>query len=238
MARVRNIFQLALEAEKLTSEAEAEIEYVVYARIPDFGILHRALGSESQEQWEIKIMHSVGNAGAGRIRVRKTADKNGITYALTLKVRQNGKREDGLITPQVDISHAIACDQQTLEIMKNLSEGGMIKERYFFPTDHGLTWEVDVFLKPDGTRFDWVKMDLELKPGMKALRELPALPEGFVEAIVNQHGQRTDEEEQKIQMLYRTVFTTPNPNAKPLTDQSSDEVAATIPKTDLVEDGN
>lgn len=231
---------LGLLSEELTNEAKPEVEYVVYAKISDFGILHQATGSEAQEQWELKIPALVSNGGGGRVRVRKTSGKEGISYALTFKLRKSPSDQNGVITPQVDLSHAIACDQQALEMFKIFAESGMIKERYFFPTDHGLTWEVDVFLRQDGTRHEWVKIDLELKDGMTPLSELPKLPAGFTEAILNQHGKRTAEEEQKIQTLYSTMFTTPNIYGKPIEQTTPKETEDDVKKVvgDLGEDGS
>lgn len=228
---------LGLEAEEITQSAKPEVEYVLYARLSDFGILHQASSSEAHEQWEIKIPSLSTNGGSGRIRVRKTADKTGISYALTFKIRKNPQEKEGLITPQVDLSHAIVCDDQALQMFKILSESGMIKERYTFPTDHGLVWEVDVFFKEDGTRHDWVKIDLELRDGMAALDALPALPAGFEDVIRAPHGKRSELEEARVQELYARVFTRPNPfrNTTASLDDQTNQDAKSL---GLTEDGS
>ena len=252
MAKVRSIATLAAQgdqvsvqilnglgllAEEITSTAKPEVEYVLYARISDFAILHQASASEAHEQWEIKIPNLSSNGGSGRIRVRKTADKNGISYALTFKIRKNPQEKEGLITPQVDLSHAIACDDQALQMFKILSESGMVKERFMFPTKDGLTWEVDVFMKEDGTRHEWVKIDLELKDGMAALETLPPLPNGFEDVIRAPHGKRSELEEARVQELYATVFTRPNPfrNTESSLEQQTEQDAKAL---GVVEDGS
>lgn len=204
---------MALEAEAIQANVNVEKEYVVYARIVDFAKLHAAQGSELQEQWEIKVPHTEGNAGDGRIRVRKTVGKDGTQYVQTVKVRLPNTQTDGVITPVSDEQYALPVDEKMHQLFAMIAESGMHKERYFFPTDHGLTWEVDVFIKADGTRADWVKIDLELPAGMPGLKTLPALPEGFVDPIINQDGARTDEEEAKVRELYQTVFLTKNKHA-------------------------
>jgi hypothetical protein len=99
----------------------------------------------------------------------------------------------------------------------------MIKDRYEYPIDDdtvpaglgkGLKWEVDFFLKPDGTYFPWVKIDLEVKKRISPLRsgqlDLPPFPFEAEEWILGQTGERSDEDEGKVRMLYDTMFLAKN----------------------------
>lgn len=91
-------------------------------------------------------------------------------------------------------------------------------------------WEVDVFIKDDGTYYDYVKIDLEVSD-MNA--PLPPLPVQLTEMVTAPYGQRTPEEEAMVTNLYDTVFRTRNPGAVPV----SAEPTPQFEKTALVEDG-
>jgi hypothetical protein len=82
----------------------------------------------------------------------------------------------------------------------------------------GLVWEVDLFLKEDGSYYDWVKIDLEVGKGNENM-PLPPLPLNLSDIIAAPYGQRTEAEEATVSNLYSTIFVTRNPGATPLSTQ-------------------
>lgn len=208
-----NIFALSLEAEDTSGVKKTEIEYTIYARIADFSVLERAKSMEYQEQWEIKIP-KVGNSPLeGRFRIRATASVGQpTTYAQTLKVKhiieETTTEGQPNINPNQNTEITTPTTVDAFHQFKLLSPAGMVKERYLYDIA-GLPyqWEVDVFILPDGKRHEWCKIDLEVK---EPLEQLPGLPPGFRDAITNQTGKRTFEEEHFVRTLYDDVFITKN----------------------------
>jgi len=96
----------------------------------------------------------------------------------------------------------------------------------------GLVWELDLFLKPDGTYYDWIKMDLEVGEGNENA-PLPPFPIELSDIISAPYGSRTPEEEAIVSKLYDTIFATRNPGAVPVAQAPTPE----FEETKLVEDG-
>lgn len=193
------ILRTALENEVIQSGVEDE--RVFYAKISNFEELKKATSKEKQTQYEIKIPKSDKNAGEGRIRIRKTeVEGKEPTFVLTTKtaLSDGSNYECSAIT-----------DEKNFIQFKYLCDSVMIKDRFTFAIEGTeLSWEVDCFIQADGNYYSWCKIDLELK-GQK-LNALPNFPMTFEEVIVNQNGQRTEEEETKVRMLYDTIFKLPN----------------------------
>jgi hypothetical protein len=211
----RALETVALE-EQATGEAFEEIEYVFYARLPETVQVPKGWGySEHQEQWEFKIPKTDLNGGQGGIRVRKTQRINirgkvPPEYVITTKVR----KPDGSNTEV-----AVPTTEDNFEQFRVLSDRGMIKNRYEFaipddavPPGVGtkLRWEVDFFLKPDGTFFPWVKLDLEVRKRVADMSELPPFPFQAEEWILGQTGERGAEEEAKLRAIYDEMFLAKN----------------------------
>jgi hypothetical protein len=214
-----SLLKLALE-EAATGQAVEEIEYVFYARLPEPVKPPMGFGfAEHQEQWEFKISKTDLNGGQGGIRIRKTQQihirgKVPPEYVITTKVR----KPDGSNTEV-----AVPTTEDNFEQFRILSDRGMIKNRYEYTIPDeavpvglgkGLKWEVDMFLKPDGTFFPWVKIDLEVKkfasPTQGAERELPPFPFQAEEWILDQTGERSAEEETKLRAIYDEMFLAKN----------------------------
>lgn len=188
--------------------AHREREHTLYARIEDFAILQNAQSMEHQEQWEVMVEQTDKNAAKGKFRVRKTVDGNRPPeYVITCKTNASSDQGDNLET-------SVPTTESMFQQFKMLSEGGMVKDRYFYPVpDSTLVWEVDVFYRrgaqPGSGQYEtWCKIDLEV--GDLSL-PLPPLPEGFKDVIADPYGKRTEQEELRVVSLYHNEFVQPNP---------------------------
>lgn len=240
MRNLDNAFiTLSQESQATNVQSGREDEIVVYAKIGDFEGLKQAQSKESHEQWQV-------SAPFGKIRVRKTT-KEGLesTYSMAIKTRDSQTGVNGGSETEMDI------DQTTFDSFKTISQKGMIKDRYVFPTskitlrsDSGkknvqvpdLKFEVDVYPDGKGGYHEWCKIDLEINSLMQAVKEIDAsvdtaklkvsvtdLP--FKPADAIESG--TDNQEQKdlISQLYDKYFLAVRTN----TPQSVEETkAATV----------
>lgn len=200
--------RVALE-DNSDGQAHREIEHTFFARLENKDLLKEAKGMEHQEQWEIRIEKTDKNAVTGKFRVRKTV-KDGADPEYVLTCKTAGK-DEGSIEVGVPVS------EQMFTQFKMMAEGGMVKDRYFFPVEGSdLVWEVDMFLRKgsqpgSGEYEDWCKIDLEV-PSLDMA--LPPLPQGFSEVITNPYGKRTEAEDAKVLSLFHNEFLTPNPYLK------------------------
>ena len=194
----------ALES-NTTGKAVDELEYVYYGKLTDLDQLKQmAVGVEHQKQFSIIKAN-------GTIRIRAVDDKE---FELTTKVWTpgvNGKKEATKPTSRDQFDHFEA-----------IADSGMEKTRYdvIIPNTEGewqpsednpnpkyngsLFWEYDVFTKKDGSISPWVKVDLEVPTLIRRALPLPPL---LTEMIVEQFGERTEEQEAFIKSLYREHFT-------------------------------
>lgn len=207
--------------EDTSGKAQKEIEHIVYGRLTDFAQLSNAASRESQEQWQVKMAKSDKNAGEGAIRVRKShidgADPN---YYLTLKTRAKVG----------NLESTLSCGEDMFTMMKFLADFGMVKDRYRFPVPNTeLVWEVDVFKKPDGTYHDWVKIDLEVED---LSAPLPELPLKFADVIMpaDLEGQDKEKHNATLDVLYNSVFKTPNAFLNGESTAEETEVAEETPE--------
>jgi hypothetical protein len=222
--------QVAIE-ERADGVHKKEVELVFYARLAEPIVLPETSDRERQEQWTIKIGHTDKNGGRGDIRVRKTdffdaGDSGRTEYVLTTKIRNEGGLDDEIPIPST-------ADQ--FEHFKTLAESGMYKDRYTYPINGTeLKWEVDVYLKPDGGYYPWVKIDLEVKSKDAPVPEFPFEAE---EWIKGQNGERSAEEEAKLRNLYETIFLLPNPASKAhkVKADATDEQDDAVPEHPVVQ---
>lgn len=194
---MKNLFIISQESLESKGVKNKEIEYVLFARIPDMSILKKAKGMERQEQWEIDIPKTGSNAAPGRMRIRKSTVKGVVSYVQAIKSVADRSAQKGKAMVPISISEIESdSSEAAFEQFKLFSSKGMVKERYFFDVPGtGLQWEVDVFIQANGSRSEWCKIDLEVP---EPLEKLPKLMDGFVDVIYNQRGQRTAEEEKII----------------------------------------
>lgn len=196
--------RIALEEEVADGKSVNECEYVFYARIVNLDDLLKADAKEHQEQWEIKVPKTDGNASKGRFRIRKTVkDGSDPEYVFTTKIPVPGTN-DSIETP-------VPTTQAQFESFRLMCSDGMLKDRYSFKVEGSdLVWEVDVFLKPEGGYYEWCKIDLEVE---EMGEQVPPFPIELANIITNQNGQRTPEEETRVRALYETDFRLRNPQA-------------------------
>ena len=173
-----------------------ENEHVFYARIVNFEELKRASVMIKQEQWEIRVKHTAANLGAGQLRVRKSITDNLVEYEFTIKT----KKSDG---NRFENSNEISAEG--FEMFRQLAECGMIKHRYEFPSGQAKPWQVDVFLRPDGTYYNYCKIDLEVDD---MSLPLPAFPIQLEEVIREIGDKMPAEQRSKVTKLYDEYFIT------------------------------
>lgn len=192
---------IALE-EDATGVAAVETEHVFYVYITDFKQLDKAASKIHQEQWEIKVPRTDKNATSGGIRVRLVQEGDGPKqYCLTSKVVINAEGDKDEVTTETTADMFVH--------FAFLSQGGMIKDRYTFPIDGSdLVWEVDMFLKPDGSYHNWAKIDLEVPDRNAPIPE--QFPVSFSQIISGDASRRNEAESRKISELYSQFFLTPN----------------------------
>lgn len=190
----------ALEA---LSTIELEKEKTFYCKIASCNQLNTADYTELHEQWTIKPPEL---ASVGEVRVRRTEISDSVIYELTTKIRKS----EGKLETTTEI------DEAQFNAMRSISAYGMVKLRHVFKIDPKLTndiplkWEVDVYLKPDGTFYEWCKVDLEYTDTLTAY---PPFPIEFEKVIVdNGFNKYTVEDKELVDYLYRHVFKTKNPN--------------------------
>lgn len=193
--------EIALE-EDTSGVGAVETEHVFYVFINNFDQLKSATSKIHQEQWEVKLPRTEKNATSGSLRVRKVVEEGQpVQYCLTTKLLLN---EDG---DKDEVTTETSADMFTH--LAFLSPGGMIKDRYTFPIEGSeLVWEVDMFLKPDGTYHNWAKIDLEVKDRNEPIPE--QFPVQFSQIIKGGYQQQSEAEAKKISELYSNFFLTPN----------------------------
>ena len=94
--------------------------------------------------------------------------------------------------------------KELFEQFKLLAPDGFRKRRCRFPvTGTDLVWEVDLFYDHNGNPVDWVKLDLEVP---EPLDSIPEFPITYSQAIINQPGKRTMEEEVIVRQLFEKEY--------------------------------
>ena len=171
---------MALNDETIVLEdisSEMETEVTIYAQYDNLAGLKEATYSEGHVQVEAEF------AKANNCRVRKTLEGANINYVYTYKVKRKnafgkmGKKE-----------HNVTVDEEFFEDFK-LSAGRLLcKKRYVFDSQvikikyeedgeekilsiPGNKFEVDMFIKTDGTVSAWCKIDIELDQAYAYLKK-------------------------------------------------------------------
>lgn len=163
-----------------------EIEYTIYAELPDLSGLNGAYKKEEQEQW--KIPFAVENNVRARIRC-----VNGREWQYTTKSTSDDYTGSKEITTVVS--------KEFFEEHKLIATDGYKKTRYFFRTEtEGLEWEVDVFMTKNGGKPSlWVKIDLEVKD---LEQKVPKLPFKVLSLVVADREGLTLTERARIKSLW------------------------------------
>lgn len=190
--------------ERADGKAEKEIEFTIYARMPDMSQLNGAKSKEHQEQWEVRVAGTDKNAGEGSMRVRKTVIEGADpVYTRATKIPYNATNDK--------IEVPMPSNEDEFLAFGYLAEQGMIKDRFHFPImGTELVWEVDCFPKPDGGYHEWVKIDLEVKDREMRLPEFPVTLEDVI--LPKDFGKIPQEEwEKQVSELYEKYFIAKNP---------------------------
>lgn len=168
-------------------------------------VLQRAaVDPVKQEQYDLQGVN-------GAIRVRAIDDKEFILCSKAWEPGVDGKDE---------VEDPVSEGQ--FNIFKRISPRGLCKVRYHIPIDGTegwwkpekdwtppydgkLVWEVDVFYPT--LEFDkpaeWVKIDLEIPPGIKSI--LPTLPDIFTDVFDVQFRDRTPEQQRWVADIMDSV---------------------------------
>jgi hypothetical protein len=218
---------IALEELKTTS-SNMETEVVVYAQITDFEGLKQANSKEEQEQYNIKSQNTITGA-KGAVRVRKTTVGDTVNYVLTNKVKIESELN------QKNIEEETSITENHFEAFKAICDEGMKKHRYKFNVESfvitdtetnkkfngpGGVFEVDVFLKEDGTYQEWCKIDIEIDEIFHYLKKeyedvnfsislsVTSLPIKPINFYTNESA--TEEQKEHMSNLYKNVFVIKN----------------------------
>lgn len=211
-----------------------ETEIVIFCKIGDFNGLKEADYTESQEQLELFV------PAKGRLRVRKTIDKDGTRFEVCVKTL---KKQDGASLSCEEVEEPVSA--QYMEAFRGVAETLQIKTRYCFNGTKSLItnanqeiilptikYEVDVFKRHDGQISNWCKIDIELDEFMKALKTVEGLESETPEFLISVTqlpfkpqeafivGICTDAQKALMSKLWETEFTQ-NPFGGPRVPVSS-----------------
>lgn len=211
-------FTVGLE-EMVDGKVTTETEIILYGRLTDTEQLKQANSCEQQEQWSILMKGDVDGKGKGSVRVRMSkVDGSEAKYVQTIKVKRSEHSS-------LEVENETTKD--AFEMIKFLSDAGMIKDRYRFEIEGSqLVWEVDVFKKDDGSYHEWVKIDLETDTPDAALPELPI---EFAELITpdDLKGEKADIHNKTLDILYKDIFRAENPYRSGQKSEADMDTAAT-----------
>jgi hypothetical protein len=188
-------------------KSRKEREYEFIGRMVDLAQLMHAQSFEMQEQWEIKIPHTEENAGSGRMRVRQVIPSSGDVpvYVHTTKTEFDEQGDCDEVN--------LPSTQSHFKQYEMLADKGMLKDRYFFAVEGSeLVWHLDMYYvrgsKAGEKKYtQWCRLELEVPDRNQPL---PPFPVQLEDLIASQKGNRSEEEEAKIKMLFEHEFLTPN----------------------------
>lgn len=186
-----------------------EIEYTIYAELPDLSGLNSAYKKEEQEQWQVPF--AISNNVRARIRC-----VNGREWQYTTK----STSEDW--TGSKEITTIVS--KEFFEEHKKIACDGYKKTRYFFRTDtEGLEWEVDVYMTKNGGKPSlWVKIDLEVD---NLDQKIPKMPFKVLSLIVSDREGLTLTEKARIKSLWSDEWAR-------LDDSAAEDVQLDTPNAD------
>lgn len=130
---------------------EVEIERVFYGTLVNFDELKNASDVFIQEQY---MCFARKDDREQQFRTRRTVKNGRTTYEFTIKYvnRGGGSRTEINIPIEKDV----------FESYKNAAFEGYLKERYIFPVNQKIKWELDLFYDRNGKPIEVVKLDLEV----------------------------------------------------------------------------
>lgn len=168
-----------------------EIEYTIYAKLPDLSILEQAPVKETHEQWQLPL----AKEGQVKARLRLINDRQ---YTMTTKAKRPGMagwEEVDATIPEALFKH-----------LREMAINGYKKTRYVFPvTGTDRHWEIDVFMDKSGNPHPWVKIDVEVKDRNEKLPIID-LDLGATEFIIEGHHTCTKEDEAMIEKLWTSEW--------------------------------
>ena len=158
--------QMDLQDDQLDGQMRTEIEYSLYARIDDFEVLSEASSKIRIEQ----ATFYTEDKGKGSIvaRSRKVVDMDvtntegeqtagEVHYILTFKTQETRETAQPV---RAEIDTAGSKDIHALFMRKCAKP--LIKDRFNFPAKNELVWNVDVFIKKDGSYSQWARVEIEV----------------------------------------------------------------------------
>lgn len=179
----------------LTGQSKKEIEYEIYGKVVNLNDLKKATRTERQDQWGLPVYKTDKNYSAGTVRVRQI---DGGKVELTTKVKRDSDEAE------------IETSQDMFDHFRKLADQGLIKVRHFFPVDEEFTYEVDAFFNTAGQFSEWVKIDLELPPGVETIDTLPDLPFEMTDIRVIAPGPKKPEDLAFVRELFDKYFNVAN----------------------------
>lgn len=197
---------IAMEADvPPDGDTYVEKEHLIWVQLTNLNELAKAEDAEKQRQVCLNVNKVENNFCAGKVRIRETVHKNGITtYDLVIKQNHNG------ITTRTKT--AIPCTKNCFVQMAGLCDEMSVKHRYIFPIDGSKTavWKVDMAPDGKGGYQRWAKVELEVDD-LEA--ELPPFPFNTNEVILPPpFGDLEQAEwEAKNKELYNTFFVKKGP---------------------------
>ena len=168
-----------------------EIEYTVYAKLPDLAILETAPHKEVHEQWQLPLAKD----GPVRTRLRLVDNR---TYTMTTKAKRPG------VTGSEEVDYLIP--EPAWKHLREMCTDGYKKTRYMFPVfNFEWKWEIDVFMDKSGQPSNWVKIDVEV--GSKT-EDLPLIDVDLkaTEFIISNHPSMTQEQSKRIDDLWASEW--------------------------------
>lgn len=153
---------MGLDKNKVT-----EKEIVIYAKIGNMAGLEEA--TRNEKQYQIERMLDTGITS----RVRKTTKEDEETYEFTIK----HKNVDDNV--QSSNEYTIAADESFMKGYEKIADRYMDKVRYVYSSSNiilntningedvsinipNIDYEVDTYIKKDGTYSEWCKIDIEV----------------------------------------------------------------------------
>ena len=153
----------------MPGEKEVELTWIV--EIGDFSGLAKAQSFEHHLQFEYKLPDKEDGGRRGKVRVRRTTKQDQVTYEEMIKVPR-------------DETSSLGDDEYPIEItesyfaawVKTFGNTGVSKTRYTFVAKakkfgFPVMVEVDVFSSPDGKRFKYAKVDIEVHQLMERAKQ-------------------------------------------------------------------
>lgn len=162
--------------------SQIETEVAIYCKISDIAGLNLASEILNQQQWETKFENG------SRCRIRKESPHNvkGWIKPPIMTIKVEFKDEvDGVDKTE---EHSIEVSDDFLEGFKKVCSRVMSKVRYIFITQNvemtykengedksitvpNIKYEVDTYIKKDGTISEWCKIDVEIDPVLDFLKQ-------------------------------------------------------------------